>query len=826
MAAPSSSPALSAALSQVGRDLQKAISKATSTLASASGERGGTLATAGPNTAALLSPLFGVPLNGSLPPSGGNLSSAKGETPYASASSAQQHFASSEIDTQAISPTLVAGDESCVQGETARLAEDHEGEPGQPREPLVSLRAVNPPPHRISSPGQRDVLGTNDASNDVSVPSPVERNSFFTTSGISSNSGGNHGGGGKETGRRWNPYAAAYYTKGSGAAFRHRMGTSTGCCSLLSSPCAPPLCSSSYMQPATKRRAELLPFSTMGLAGGGSRLDETENSWFFVDLFSAEGSVSNRTFQDSRGSLSPCAGQKAQSNYSSRASPPFVCSLPYKREDGLAQILDEDAVEFASWSRQRAEVAKAVGVTPGLYARTPNEGDRSLSIEDRTGKINHSHPMGEASLGGIESRSLDLVRISDPSVLGGDASLLASTLSSELIEESQAASLTDGEERCDSATRGISAEKEEGHEQLACERVESHTGTATMQRTQRESRKGSATGGQRCKLSAISGTDSLRKNRSEMLQAMPHSSVLSEPIHSTSGQEEPAMVAFLRNSIDLYGHTALEGVTFHVPVEDAEDLVVALEEVLPYSWHDFESAAVEALKPLTALVIGRLVFVQLPSFLFEFLATTEGAAAAAAGTAEAAGASAAGVVTSVCSFASWLVVFGGCVYALVRGAQALQQSRRAQLLMSVEAVDATGGASGAAANKNDGQTKRGETAEEKSVLGDAIDVIIDVPDACETDSQNDAPAGRASLGFAADRSTAKADEGTAERRAMHRADVEGGKPREMENSTEDNRGEAKSVVVIRRDPTRKWKEEAVCEGMCSIEWCGGFPLGI
>lgn len=50
---------------------------------------------------------------------------------------------------------------------------------------------------------------------------------------------------------------------------------------------------------------------------------------------------------------------------------------------------------------------------------------------------------------------------------------------------------------------------------------------------------------------------------------------------------------FVRNSVALYGQSALEGVVFLVPAEDAEELVVALEESIPYSWRDVEHAALE-----------------------------------------------------------------------------------------------------------------------------------------------------------------------------------------------------------------------------------------
>lgn len=147
---------------------------------------------------------------------------------------------------------------------------------------------------------------------------------------------------------------------------------------------------------------------------------------------------------------------------------------------------------------------------------------------------------------------------------------------------------------------------------------------------------------------------------------------------TTSFASLEAMVEFVRNSTSLYGTTALEGVTFHVPAEDAESLVSALEETLPYSWRDLRSAAVEALKPLTALVVGRFVLLQLPSLLLELAggaAAENTAAAAAAAAAEASG------LSAVLAIAPWLIVFGGCVYAIVRGAHALQASRRAQFLI-------------------------------------------------------------------------------------------------------------------------------------------------
>ncbi|PHJ16494.1 hypothetical protein CSUI_009690 [Cystoisospora suis] len=152
-------------------------------------------------------------------------------------------------------------------------------------------------------------------------------------------------------------------------------------------------------------------------------------------------------------------------------------------------------------------------------------------------------------------------------------------------------------------------------------------------------------------------------------------------MRKTEGSTSFAMMDFVRNSIALYGQSALEGVVFLVPAEDAEELVVALEESIPYSWRDVEHAALEALKPLTAVVVGRLVLVELPAMVAEVFsigASTESAAAAAttATTIEASG-----VLSTALSLAPWLIVLGGCVYAIVRSAKALQASRRSHLFI-------------------------------------------------------------------------------------------------------------------------------------------------
>lgn len=98
-----------------------------------------------------------------------------------------------------------------------------------------------------------------------------------------------------------------------------------------------------------------------------------------------------------------------------------------------------------------------------------------------------------------------------------------------------------------------------------------------------------------------------------------------------------------------------------------------------------------ALKPLTAVVVGRLVLVELPSMIAEVFsigASTE-AAAAAAGTTTAAGIEAGGVLSAALSIAPWLIVLGGCVYAIVRSARALQSSRRSHVLVeTIESLPA------------------------------------------------------------------------------------------------------------------------------------------
>lgn len=61
-------------------------------------------------------------------------------------------------------------------------------------------------------------------------------------------------------------------------------------------------------------------------------------------------------------------------------------------------------------------------------------------------------------------------------------------------------------------------------------------------------------------------------------------------------------------------------------------------------------------------------------------ASTESAAAAAAATTTAT-IEASGVLSTALSLAPWLIVLGGCVYAIVRSAKALQASRRSHLLI-------------------------------------------------------------------------------------------------------------------------------------------------
>ncbi|EPR64364.1 hypothetical protein TGDOM2_233530 [Toxoplasma gondii GAB2-2007-GAL-DOM2] len=981
MAASPGSPAVSAALVQFGRGLQHAISNASSAIVAAAGHRSGTVtssvvqssAVSETSCAALLSPLLGLGVQSS-PPSAdkGSSTPIPDDRRAPDSSSHIQPVAPSHAHQSWPDSASTAREEGAPAVDTAPHTEEPGSEPGQAEDPAsrsannVSSLKRPPPSVREGDNVPRITRREDDASS-----SPPDRSIFVGPHEVPTVSGG--GAGGRNTvGNRLSRCAPSYFPSQPGTTFQQRVGASTACCSLLSSPCAPSLCSSvPFPQQIPQLQVCRTEFDRMGFAGAESRLEEVENSWFFIDIFGGDNAFGKGT----RGTQFGTSSYPVDETSNSFAECITPASVRDRRRYSFDRVLkvssptvEEEEINEMTRKGLKTDSHQALSTSAGGGDTLPTDGREGVTIpETRASRRCGDTVDGrEESLVDIESRSSGLVRINEPSEIGLDASQLASTLTSELIYGSRASSFAADEGMVEAGTlsvaRSVSRSKlSEGNIEANGGIEEPGGGNEEMERdlsagtecrssipcslrrlfetqietqkdvyrvvspiektwnrdptytnTQREkirfldrfltplspeeklhlaTRSAAACDvrdGEKSQDDAFPGTEPVMRSRfpSTFFPALTARSFWPQRRYTTttmcpenllggetagywrnngtadltstsrngerSARRSPpgrhrrcgtsgrhrmqkagastsfpsfaAMVAFLQNSIDLYGPTALEGVTFHVPAEDAEDFLAALEESLPYSWHDFESAVVEALKPLTALVVGRLVFVQLPSFLFEFLATTESTAAAATATAEATGVTVAGILPSLCSFASCLIVFGGCVYALVRGAKALHSSRRAQLLMSMKTEDASESQDGR--NHDDHVERETYVWAERAERGEAG--VDEGREACEQVTETSNKRGREEVHGERDVyleiTKRLGEDGNGNERTDGDVDTDarratGGKHQQTESARQTT-----SVVVIRRDPERKWKDEdAVREGVSFGEWRACFP---
>ncbi|KEP67130.1 UNVERIFIED_CONTAM: hypothetical protein HHA_233530 [Hammondia hammondi] len=981
MAASPGSPAVSAALLQFGRGLQHAISNASSAVVAAAGHRSGTVvssvvqssAVSETSCAALLSPLLGLGVQSS-PPSANKGSSTPipDDRPAPDSSSHIQPVASSHAHQSWPDSASIARDEGIPAVDTAPRTEEPGSEPGQQAEDPASQSANNVSSLQRPPPSVREgdnVPPLTRRGDDASSP-PLDRSIFGVPREAPTVLGG--GAGDRKTvGNRLSRCVPSYFPRQPGTTFQQRVGASTACCSLLSSPCAPSLCSSvPFPQQIPQQQVCRTEFDRMGFAGGESRLEEVENSWFFIDIFGGDSTFGKGTWGTQFGTPTyPVDGTSSAfteciTPASSRDRPRYPCERALEES---TPTVEEEEINEMTRKGLKTDSHQALSTSAGGGDTLPTEGREGVTIPETRASCRCGYTVDgrEDSLVDIESRSSGLVRINDPSEIGLDASLLASTLTSELIYGSRASSFAADEGTVEAGTS--SAARSVSPSKLSEGKIEANGGTEEPGGRNEETERDSSAGtdcrssipcslrrlfekqietqkdvycvvspsertwnrdptytntqreeirfldrfltplspeeklhlatrsaavcdvrdGEKSRDDAFPGTEPVMRSRfpSTFFPALTARSFWPQrrytatticPENSLGGQTAgywrnhgtadltstsrngersarrpppgrnrrcgtsgrhrmqkagastsfpsfAAMVSFLQNSIDLYGPTALEGVTFHVPAEDAEDFLAALEESLPYSWHDFESAVVEALKPLTALVVGRLVFVQLPSFLFEFLATTESAAAAATATAEATGVTVAGILPTLCSFASCLIVFGGCVYALVRGAKALHSSRRAQLLMSMKTEDASGSQDGR--NYDDLVERETYIWAERAERGEAG--VDDGRDACEQGTATSDRRGREEVHEERDVyleiTKRLGEDGSGNGRTDGEVDTDtrratGGKHEQTDPARQT------TSVVIRRDPERKWKEEAaVREGVSSGEWRGCFP---
>ncbi|CBZ53541.1 hypothetical protein NCLIV_033280 [Neospora caninum Liverpool] len=943
---------------QIGRSVQQAISNASSAVVAATGQRTGAVASAVQTSgasetsyASVLSPLLGLSAQQSPPTADKTPSAANPEhLPSPATSSCAQPLTSSPPNQQCAGCAPSTRDDACPTLDAPRHTEEPGSEAGQPGEETTSRPADTASSLQRSSPsvceGDSNSRTTRRAE-DASALSPSPK-LVVGSCKVPAKSRGN--GGGRQTqGSRVNPYVASYYQKEPGATYRHRVGASTACCSLLSSPCAPSLRSSPlFVQPIPQRQMCRTQFDRMGLAEGRGRVEEVENSWFFIDIYGGDSTVGRGAPTDTQCGTPLYPVDEARSAFTPCIAPASSCDRQ-RSSDGKVQgqpsaDVVEDGCKETTWKGLKAEDHQELRPSSGAGVPLPSEGRGVVTMETKGScQFRYTGEGRDESLVNIENRSSGLVRINDPSEIGADASLLASTLSSELIDESQAGSLAADEERIDTgalpADRSLSRTRHPGAK-VERDDLEAHAGSAERGANNTAERDLSA--GNNRGLSIASSLRRLFEKETETQEVAPGVNTPNDTIEdraATEANTERDDIRFLdlfltplspeeklllaarsatggdvrdvrdgKQSDDAFQFTdpvtrspfpstffpaltarsflphcrytmastcpentlggsiagywkhgtanltrtvwnrerdagrrtpgrhsrALEGVTFHVPAEDAEDFLAVLEESLPYSWHDIESAVVEGeccvrkkgegrkttLKPLTALVVGRLVFVQLPSFLFEFLATTESAAAAAAATAEAVGVSAAGLLPSLCSFASCLIIFGGCVYALVRGAKALHMSRRAQLLTSMKTEEA---AERGERRKHDDcggsetyflaeRAERGEAGVEEGT--DAFERVKEKGRRREAAERRDVNVGV---------TTHVGEEGI-RNPTPEREEFEAESRRDTEGKHEQKeRGWTKSVAVIRRDPERKWKEEAaVRAGVCSEEWRGCF----
>lgn len=140
------------------------------------------------------------------------------------------------------------------------------------------------------------------------------------------------------------------------------------------------------------------------------------------------------------------------------------------------------------------------------------------------------------------------------------------------------------------------------------------------------------------------------------------------------------LLNFLKDTVKVFGTDNLRYTRYMLPLEESDTFLNELEAVAPYTMQDVVNAVKAAATPLSFAVAARFCFVQLTEMVVGWSVAAEGTAAAAAVAGEAAAAAGttatlSGVCSTFVAVTPWLLLAGGCVYAVVRGINELQHVR-------------------------------------------------------------------------------------------------------------------------------------------------------